>query len=249
MAEKHVEKGCLKMATYTTNLSLIKPAGTDKIRIAQINQNMDTIDAAIGAVGNTSLQTQVTSVSDSLNAVEGGIAIVSNNNTHVAITSGQYVYVKNHATLSEGLYRATQAIAANGTLTLSNVTPESAGGLNSLNEQIGTIDNRLEPVNKDNASAYGMYYVYDSSYNNLIDAAKHYIKRANSAQASGGDYYRGANKGICIIVISYYGGTGTVILVGNGENYCSGFIMDYISPKWFQYANGTWTIKSLAFSD
>ena len=127
------------MATYTTNLSLIKPAGTDKIRIAQINQNMDTIDAAIGAVGNTSLQTQVTGISDSMSAVEGGIAIVSNNNTHVAITSGQYVYVKNHATLSEGLYRATQAIATNGTLTLSNVTPESAGGLNSLNEQIGTI--------------------------------------------------------------------------------------------------------------
>lgn len=124
------------MATYTTNLSLIKPAGTDKIRIAQINQNMDTIDAAIGAVGNTSLQTQVTGISDSMNAVEGGIAIVSNINTHVAIASGQYVYVKNHATLSEGLYRATQAIAANGTLTLSNVTPESAGGLNSLNEQI-----------------------------------------------------------------------------------------------------------------
>lgn len=127
------------MATYTTNLSLIKPAGTDKIRIAQINQNMDTIDAAIGAVGNTSLQTQVTSVSDSMSAVESGIAIVSNNNTHVAITSGQYVYVKNHATLSEGLYRATQAIATNGTLTLSNVTPESAGGLNSLNEQIANM--------------------------------------------------------------------------------------------------------------
>jgi hypothetical protein len=130
------------MATYTTNLSLIKPAGTDKIRIAQINQNMDTIDAAIGAVGNTSLQTQVTGISDSMNAVEGGIAIVSNSNTHVAITSGQYVYVKNHATLSEGLYRATQAIATNGTLTLSNVTPESAGGLNSLNEQIANIVKR-----------------------------------------------------------------------------------------------------------
>jgi hypothetical protein len=145
------------MATYTTNLSLIKPAGTDKIRIAQINQNMDTIDAAIGAVGNTSLQTQVTSVSDSMSAVEGGIAIVSNNNSHVAITSGQYVYVKNHATLSEGLYRATQAIATNGTLTLSNVTPESAGGLNSLNEQIGTVSDkipRLITTQHNNTNAY-----------------------------------------------------------------------------------------------
>ena len=47
------------MATSTTNLGLIKPDGTDKIRIAQINQNMDTLDTKIGAVGNTSLQSQV----------------------------------------------------------------------------------------------------------------------------------------------------------------------------------------------
>ena len=47
------------MATSTTNLGLIKPDGTDKIRIAQINQNMDTLDSKIGAVGNTDLQSQV----------------------------------------------------------------------------------------------------------------------------------------------------------------------------------------------
>lgn len=47
------------MATNTTNLALIKPSGTDKIRIAQINSNMDVIDAKIGPVGSTSLQAQV----------------------------------------------------------------------------------------------------------------------------------------------------------------------------------------------
>lgn len=50
------------MATNTTNLNLIKPSGTDKIRIAQINQNMDILDEKIGPVGNTSLQSQVTSL-------------------------------------------------------------------------------------------------------------------------------------------------------------------------------------------
>lgn len=49
------------MATSTTNLGLTKPAGTDKIRIAQINGNMDILDDKIGAVGNTSLQAQITS--------------------------------------------------------------------------------------------------------------------------------------------------------------------------------------------
>lgn len=54
------------MATNTTNLSLIKPDLTDKIRIAQINQNMDIIDEKIGAVGTTSLQSQVTPIARSV---------------------------------------------------------------------------------------------------------------------------------------------------------------------------------------
>jgi hypothetical protein len=93
---------------------------------------MDTIDNAIGAVGKTSLQAQVTAAANSLNAVEGGVAIVSNNNAHAAIASGQYVYIKNNATLAEGMYVATQSIGANGELTLSNVTPVSGGAINAL---------------------------------------------------------------------------------------------------------------------
>lgn len=56
------------MATTTQNLGLIKPAGTDKIRIAQINSNMDTIDAKMGPVGSTPLQTQVTNNLNAFNA-------------------------------------------------------------------------------------------------------------------------------------------------------------------------------------
>ncbi len=58
------------MATTTTNLGLIKPAGTDKIRIAQINSNMDTLDAKIGPVGNTPLQTQVTNAAAAIAKLE-----------------------------------------------------------------------------------------------------------------------------------------------------------------------------------
>jgi hypothetical protein len=54
------------MATTTTNLGLTKPSGTDKIRIAQINGNMDILDDKIGAVGNTSLQAQVTSANEAI---------------------------------------------------------------------------------------------------------------------------------------------------------------------------------------
>ena len=61
------------MATSTTNLGLTKPAGTDKIRIAQINGNMDILDEKIGAVGNTSLQAQVTSQNQAMQWKELGV--------------------------------------------------------------------------------------------------------------------------------------------------------------------------------
>lgn len=64
--------------------------------------------------------------------IENSIAIVSNNNTHIAITKGEYVYVKNHGTLSEGLYIAKSNISANDTLTTSNLTALPKGGFNLL---------------------------------------------------------------------------------------------------------------------
>lgn len=125
------------MATYTTNLDLKKPAQSDKIRIADINNNMDTIDGAVGDIGERSIAAQI-------GDVEGALAIVSTGNVHGAITSGQYVYIKNHDTLDDGLYVATTNISANGTLSSSNVTADSAGGgLNALNGKITTDENFL----------------------------------------------------------------------------------------------------------
>lgn len=122
------------MATTTQNLGLIKPAGTDKIRIAQINSNMDTIDTKIGPVGSTPLQTQATNAASSISALQNGMAIVCNGNTHAAIASGSYAYVRNHSSLAEGLYQATTAIAANATLSSSNLVAVSGGGLNAIND-------------------------------------------------------------------------------------------------------------------
>lgn len=132
------------MATTTQNLGLIKPAGTDKIRIAQINSNMDTIDAKMGPVGSTPLQTQATNAASSISALQSSMAIICNGDTHAAIASGAYAYVRNHSSLAEGLYQATTAIAANATLSISNLRSVSGGGLNSvksaLSDQIATKD-------------------------------------------------------------------------------------------------------------
>jgi hypothetical protein len=72
--------------------------------------------------------------------LDESIAIVSDGNTHAAIAAGQYVYVKNHGTLTEGLYTANSAISANATLSNSNVTAVSGGGLNALNSKTTTYD-------------------------------------------------------------------------------------------------------------
>ena len=111
------------MATTTTNLGLTKPSYSDTADIAVINGNMDKIDTAA-------------------NALEAGFAIISNNNTHDAISSGQYVYVRGHGTLAEGLYKATTNIAANGTLSGSNLTSVKMGNdLAALSDNIVTIEN------------------------------------------------------------------------------------------------------------
>ena len=105
------------MASYTGNLNLKKPALDDDALITDINNNMDILDAAV-------------------NGIQDGLAIVANGNTHVAITSGQFVYVRNHGTLTEGLYVASTNIAANATLSTSNLTADAAGGLNALNSKL-----------------------------------------------------------------------------------------------------------------
>lgn len=105
------------MAGSTTNIGLIKPTYSEDADVAIINENMDTLDSTISALDN-------------------GLAIVSNNNTHGAITAGQYVYVRNHESLAEGMYTANSNIAANATLSSSNLTVISSGSLNKLNSEI-----------------------------------------------------------------------------------------------------------------
>ena len=61
------------MASTTTNIGLTKPAGTDQALISAINGNMDIIDTKMGAVGNTSVQSQITSLSDQIGTLNSKI--------------------------------------------------------------------------------------------------------------------------------------------------------------------------------
>ncbi len=72
-----------------------------------------------------------------------GLAILTNGNTHVAIANGQAVFVRNHSSLADGLYWAKAAISANGALSTSNLTADSAGGLNALKADIDTLNKKF----------------------------------------------------------------------------------------------------------
>lgn len=71
-------------------------------------------------------------IKSAFNATDSAIAILANGNTHIAITKNQFVFVSGHNTLSEGLYQAKTDISANATLSSSNLTPVSGGGLNQF---------------------------------------------------------------------------------------------------------------------
>ena len=172
------------MASYTSNLNLKKPALTDDALVTDLNDNSDKLDAAISAGS-------------------GAIAIVSVGNTHAAISSGQYVYVRQHGSLSEGLYKATTNIAANGTLSGSNLTAVSGGGLNAvysaLSDQIANL------VERQNISVSGFngnmketeltitlkqgYKPYLLQVNASQFDTSHYIHYANEINSSTGKFY------------------------------------------------------------
>ena len=102
---------------------------------------------ADSAGGLNDLQAQVTTLNDKIAVTEvtlaDSIAIVANGDTHAAITSGQYVYVKNHGSLADGLYKATAAIGTNATLSTSNLTADGNGGLNDLKGQVDSLNSKI----------------------------------------------------------------------------------------------------------
>ena len=112
----------------TTNLDLVKPAGTDHALISVLNSNSDKIDAFAGQTN------------DSLSAEQNGLAyIVGNTNTTGGtLVVGQFVYVKGHSTIAEGLRKVTASISANASITTSNTDACSEGGLNALNSKLTT---------------------------------------------------------------------------------------------------------------
>lgn len=120
--------------------------------VVSVNGNTGVVvlygtDIAISSGDSTTVSQAISNVNAktgaAIDGIEDAIAIVANNNTHGAISSGQFVYVKNHSTLAEGLYKANTNIAANATLSSTNLDADSAGGLNALTSDIATLNGKM----------------------------------------------------------------------------------------------------------
>ena len=109
--------------------------------------------------------------------LQDALAIIANDNTHAAIGAGQYVYVRGHATLAEGMYKATSAISANAALSSGNLTAVTGGGLNALNsESIVPMAENIIPANADfnDYSTAGVYRVASDSIGQTIQNIPYY---------------------------------------------------------------------------
>ena len=104
-----------------------------------------------------------------LEPIENSMAIISNGNNHIAISAGQYVYVKKDSDdlpsgVPERLYSASTNIAANEILTINKLKNISNGGLNDLLDKTnklevlvvdcGTISSLPQTFNSSNGAAF-----------------------------------------------------------------------------------------------
>jgi len=82
------------------------------------------------------------------------MAIVANGNTHAAIGAGQFVDVKSHPTLADGVYRnkLTIAIEADAALSTENMERMSSGALNALKAEVeAVLDTKQDALTIDSA--------------------------------------------------------------------------------------------------
>lgn len=140
----------------TTNYAMNLPGGGDTADQTKFNENTAKIDTALGSLGS-------------------GLAIIANRNSHAAIAAGDYVYIRNHTTLSEGLYKARTAIDANATLSTSNVATAD-GSLNSISGQISTLSGKVASMvptgtNYDDRATFTMNFANNERHLIVVVAA------------------------------------------------------------------------------
>lgn len=89
----------------TTNLNLVKPAGTDHALVSVINGNMDIIDSKVGAIPeNESAQSQITALNNQIATLNTAVSNTNQNNNWCTLSSAESGAVKNCRKIGKAIY-------------------------------------------------------------------------------------------------------------------------------------------------
>lgn len=183
--------------------------------IRRSSTNAQTIDAAL-----TALETNVSNNSDAITelaSITDSLAIVANGDTHPQIASGQFVIVRNHSTLPDGVYKATAAIQTDGPLSTSNLQADGAGGLNALQSQVDSLNSKIASQTANIADAVIPLRVKRSA--NIVVINVEYVSPTTTVPANTGTLIATLPEGFRPSATEYLG----FILVGSTGNlvaYC-----------------------------
>ena len=100
-------------------------------KLLEVNNNIDNLDDELNQQSQ-----QIDKLDERVDNLETDISLISDGDTHPAINPNQYVIVKNHSSLSDGLYynKTASVISASTALTINNLERVEIGGLNHLLE-------------------------------------------------------------------------------------------------------------------
>jgi len=149
----------------------------------------------------------------------------------VAVAAGQFVYLTNHDTLADGIYRASAAIATNGALSTSNLTADASGGLNALNADIANI------VNPKNLGSQ-----------TTIDGLKTAITNAVSNVANGATVPIRFPFDAAIEPFARYAVYEGTLYKYSATIWSGVFTPNGGTPVYIANTNGTWTIEGIALN-
>lgn len=127
--------------------------------ISRTENNSETVETALARIDQKdgTQDNAITGLQGDVAKIHQSIAIIANGDTHTAIRAGQAVFVKNHSTLATGLYWANSAIGTDAALTSANLTADSNGGFNHLQDEISTLNSNSAE------KKYDLFYAYSDS--------------------------------------------------------------------------------------
>lgn len=172
------------LASHGTSIASLQQTQTeDHNSLIQTRSQVTSLNGQVNTLSNTVSQhsTAISTNSQRIttetnraigaeqNIIESVAILVNGNSSATGASVGQYVYVKGSTItgITDGLYKASQAIPANTSIDSSYLTAVSGGGLNSLNDSIAwKHHNKIQGTTiniPSNATEYKVLVAYGTS--------------------------------------------------------------------------------------